>query len=356
VLIKEVVKMENIRLNVALLRKKVPNLTSAAKSVGLRPATVSNLSTGKIPVGRAEVRTIVALAELAGCSLDELILRGESAEMIETGIKTLDLFAPIAKGGTVGLVARPGMGQLVVLAEMLYRLKKAGYVTIFLKPKGDHPELDDVLDDVDFVTNNIEETYKIMLKEGEEKDYVLTADRSYVLSGEMFSLQEILDDKGISQVTTFLMDLKGEAVDEDLPYGPLDTLWQFDADLAARHKYPAINPIYSTSSILEGSYLDPAHHSIQQKAQKLLRRYRELRAIVNVHGIERLPASESQVYKQGEKLEAYLTQPFYVAEAYTGKQGEEVKLHETLDDVKRILESPSIIPEADDLNFIGKIK
>ncbi|GAM13546.1 ATP synthase beta subunit C-terminal domain-containing protein [Mesobacillus selenatarsenatis] len=347
--------MENLRLNVALLRKKVPNLTSAAKSVGLRPATVSNLSTGKIPVGRAEVRTIVALAELAGCSLDELILRGESVEMIKTGIKTLDLFAPIAKGGTVGLVARPGMGQLVVLAEMLYRLKSEGYVTILIKPKGNHPELDDILNDVDYVTNNIEETYKVMLKEGTEKDYVLTADRSCVISGEMFTLQETFDDKGISQVTTFLMDLKGEAVDEDLPYGPLDTLWQFDADLAARHKYPAINPIYSTSSILEGSYLDPVHHSIQQRAQKLLRRYRELRAIVNVHGIERLPAAESQIYQQGEKLEAYLTQPFFVAETYTGKKGEDVKLEETLNDVKRILENPSSISEANELNFIGNL-
>jgi F-type H+/Na+-transporting ATPase subunit beta len=348
--------MENIRLNVALLRKKVPNLTTAAKSVGLRPATVSNLSTGKIPVGRAEVRTIVALAELAGCSLDELILRGESVEMIETGIKTLDLFAPIAKGGTVGLVARPGMGQLVVLAEMLYRLKREGYVTILIKPKGEHPELNDVLDDVDYVTNNIEETYKIMLKEGAEKEYALTADRSYVITGEMFTLQEYFDDKGISKVTTFLIDLKGEAVDEDLPYGPLDTLWHFDADLAARHKYPAINPIYSTSSILEGSYLDPVHHGIQQRAQKLLRRYRELRAIVNVHGIERLPATEMQIFQQGEKLEAYLTQPFYVAETYTGKKGANVKLQETLTDVKRILENPSSISNADDLEFIGNLR
>ncbi|MCM3575062.1 hypothetical protein M3172_17840 [Mesobacillus subterraneus] len=348
--------MENIRLNVALLRKKVPNLTSAAKTVGLRPATVSNLSTGKIPVGRAEVRTIVALAELAGCSLDELILRGESVEMIETGIKTLDLFAPISKGGTVGLVARPGMGQLVVLAEMLYRLKREGYVTILIKPAGNHPELDDVLEDVDHVTNNIEETYKIMLREGIEKDYAITVDRSYVISGEMFTLQEIFDDKGVSSVTTFLIDLKGEAVDEDLPYGPLDTLWQFDADLAARHKYPAVNPIYSTSSILEGSYLDPVHHSIQQRAQKLLRRYRELRSIVNVHGIGRLPASESQIYQQGEKLEAYLTQPFFVAEAFTGKKGEVVKLQDTLNDVKRILDNPSSIANADTLNFIGNLK
>ncbi|WP_079509145.1 hypothetical protein [Mesobacillus jeotgali] len=347
--------MEKIRLNVGLLRKRVPNLTTAAKSVGLRPATVSNLTTGKIPVGRAEVRTIVALAELAGCSLDELILRGESVEMIETGIKTLDLFAPIAKGGTVGLVARPGMGQLVVLAEMLHRLKNDGYINILIKPKGNHPEIDDILDNVDFVAENIDEVYKMMESAGKAKHFVLTADRSYVLTGEMFTLLEMLDGKGMTEITTFLLDLKGEAVDDNLPYGPLDTLWQFDADLAARHKYPAVNPIYSTSSILEGSYLDPVHHSIQQKAQKLLRRYRELRSIVTVHGLGRLPASELQVYEQGEKLEAYLTQPFYVAEPYTGKKGVSVSLKDTLSDVKKILEEPSSIYNAEDLNFIGKI-
>lgn len=348
--------MENLRLNVALLRKRVPNLTTAAKSVGLRPATVSNLSTGKIPVGRAEVRTLVALAELAGCTLDELILRGERVEMIETGIKTLDLLAPIAKGGTVGLVARPGMGQLVVLAEMLYRLKREGFVTILIKPKGEHPEINDVTADVDFVTESIEETYKTMISSGPNKQFVLSADRSYVLSGDMFSLQGMLDEKGIANVTTFLVDLKGEAVDEDLPYGPLDTLWQFDADLAARHKYPAVNPVYSTSSILEGSYLDPIHHSIQQRAQKLLRRYRELRSLVYVHGLERLPAAELQTYQQGEKLEAYLTQPFYVAEAYTGKKGEKVSLQDTLNDVRKILESPADVYNAEELSFIGQIR
>ncbi|RSD25381.1 hypothetical protein [Mesobacillus subterraneus] len=347
--------MENLRLNVPLLRKRVPNLTTAAKSVGLRPATVSNLSTGKIPVGRAEVRTIVALAELAGCSLDELILRGESVEMIETGIKTLDLFAPVAKGGTVGLVARPGMGQLVVLAELIYRMKRNGFVTILIKPDGNHPELNDVLDDVDFVVETIEESVKVITAAGKDKEFVLTADRSFVLNGEMFKLQELLDDQFLFRVTTFLVDLKGEAVDEDLPYGPLDTLWQFDADLAARHKYPAVNPIYSTSSILEGSYLDPLHHSIQQRAQKLLRRYRELRSIVNVHGQERLPGSELQTYQLGERLEAYLTQPFYVAEAYTGKKGADVSLKDTLNDVKRIIEGPSEQFELEELHFIGNL-
>jgi F-type H+-transporting ATPase subunit beta len=349
-------ELENLRLNVALLRRRVPNLTSAARSVGLRPATVSNLCTGKIPVGRSEVRTLVALASLAECSLDELILRGERVDMVETGIKTLDLFAPLAKGGTIGLVARPGMGQLVVLAEMFHRLKKKGFMTILLMPEGDQPETKDFLnDDVDIVKRTIDEVYEEIAKAGKEKEIAFAADRSHVISGEIQNLQERLQDVGIDSVTTFLVDLKGEAVDEDLPYGPLETLWQFDADLAARHKFPAVNPIHSTSSVLEGAHLDQTHLTIQQRAKKLLRRYYELRSLASVNGIENLPASEMQTFKRGERLEAYLTQPFYVAETFTGQKGNSVNLQDTLADVLKILDGAADSKEVDQLNFIGKL-
>jgi F-type H+/Na+-transporting ATPase subunit beta len=347
--------MENIRLNVPLLRRRVPNLTTAAREVGLRPATVSNLCTGKIPVGRSEVRTIVALAELAQCSLDELILRGENVEMIETKIKTLDLFAPIVKGGTVGLVARPGMGQLVVLAELFYRFKREGYATVLLKPENNHPELAEILDDTEIVAESIEKAIAAMSVVGKNKEIIFVADRSHVLTGEIFELQEKLQDVDIKTVTTLLLDLKGTSVDEDLPYGPLETLWQFDMDLAARHRYPAVNPIYSTSSVLEGAHLDQNHLTIQQKAQKLLRRYRELRSLVNVKGINGIPASEKETYHRGERLEAYLTQPFYVAEAFTGIKGAEVSLKDTLSDVKKILDGVVDSKDIASLNFIGTI-
>ncbi|MDP4163351.1 MAG: hypothetical protein Q8898_09630 [Bacillota bacterium] len=347
--------MEDIRLNVALLRRKVPNLTSAARSVGLRPATVSNLCTGKIPVGRSEVRTLVALATLAECSLDELIIRGETMEMIETGIKTLDLFAPLTKGGTVGLVARPGMGQLVILAEVFHRLKTQNYATILLMPEGEHPELNDILTDVEVVAHSIDEAYEALIQMGNVKEVVFAADRSHVITGQIYTLQERLQNVGNDSITTFLVDLRGDSVDEDLPYGPLETLWQLDADLAARHRYPAVNPIISTSSILEGSYLDQNHSTIQQRSQKLLRRYRELRSLVNVNGIEKLPASELQTYHRGERLEAYLTQPFYVAEAFTGKKGEFVSIPDMLNDVRKILDGSADNKDIEQLSFIGQL-
>ncbi|MBO8155668.1 MAG: hypothetical protein H0Z32_04345 [Bacillaceae bacterium] len=347
--------MENLRLNVSLLRRRVPNLTSAAKSIGLRPATVSNLCTGKVPIGRAEVRTLVALASLAQCSLDELILRGETVEMIESKIKVLDLFAPIAKGGTVGFVARPGMGQLVLLGELFYRLRKEGYSVVLLQPEGSHPELDDIMNEVDIVVDSIDQAFEQTITLGKADDVILTADRSHVLTGEIYKLQEQLHDANIQTVTTFLLDLKGEVVDEDLPYGPLETLLHFDADLAARHRFPAINPIYSTSSVLEGAHLDQNHLFIRQRAQKLLRRYRELRSLVNVKGLDGIPSSEIETYNRGERLEAYLTQPFYIAEPYTGTKGESVDLKDTLNDVRKILDGGKDSVDLEKLCYIGKL-
>ncbi|WP_409275148.1 hypothetical protein V1499_07670 [Neobacillus sp. SCS-31] len=348
--------MEDLRLNVSLLRKRVPNLTSAAKSVGLRPATVSNLCTGKIPIGRAEVRTLAALASLAQCSLDELILKGEAFEMIETKIKTLDLFAPIVKGGTVGLVARPGMGQLVVLSELFLRLKKEGYLSIVLQPEAEgYPGLEDLNEHVDVIVTSIEDALKKISEFGKDREIIFTADRSHVLTGEIFELQEKLQDESIRTVTTFLLDLKGEAVDEELPYGPLETVWNFDADLAARFRFPAVNPISSTSSILEGAYLDQSHLTVKQRAQKLLRRYREVRSLVNVKGIAGIPETEMQTYHRGERLEAYLTQPFYVAEAFTGQKGVDVDLKETIEDVRKIIDGAYDSKEPAELSFLGKL-
>ncbi|MCM3584372.1 hypothetical protein M3182_01280 [Mesobacillus maritimus] len=347
--------MENLRLNVPLLRRKVPNLTSAARSVGLRPATVSNLCTGKISVGRSEVRTLVALASLAQCTLDELIIRGETVKMIESGIKTFDLFAPIAKGGTVGLVARPGMGQLVVLAELFHRLQKEGYKTILLNPKDNYPQLSDVESEVEIIVSSIAETFEKMKAIGVNHDVLFAADRSHVLTGEIYELQRNLEQENIQSVTTFLLDLKGLSVDEELPYGPLETLWQFDADLAARHRYPAVNPIYSTSSITESTHIDQTHQSIYKRAQKYLRRYREIRSLVNVKGIAGIPSSETEVYHRGERLEAYLTQPFYVAEEFTGQKGEYVSLEVTLKDVRKILDGGMDAEPVEDLQFIGKL-
>jgi F-type H+-transporting ATPase subunit beta len=346
--------MDDIRLNVALLRRKVPNLTTAAKSIGIRPATVSNLCTGKIDLGKAEVRTLVGLSTLANCSVDELILRGEKLNMIETQIKTLDFFAPLVKGGTTGIVARPGMGQIVILAELMHRFKESEYTTVFLLPTKNHQELEGTTELANIVTTTIDETFKILTSQ--IGDVIFITDKSYIVSGELFDLQEKLVAESVQNITTILVDLSGEVVDEELPYGPLETLWQLDADLAIRHQFPAVHPIYSTSSILEGIELDQRHFNLRQRTQKLLRRYRELRSVVGVHGIEKIPVSELEIYERGERLEAYFTQPLFVAETYTGQLGKAVSMSQTLQDVESILDGKADQLSVEELKYIGSLK
>ncbi|MCE5170033.1 hypothetical protein LQV63_12000 [Paenibacillus profundus] len=346
---------EHLQLNVPLLRRRVPNLTVAAKAAGLRPATVSNLCTGKIPVGRAEVRTLVTLAALAGCTLDELIIRGSGMGMIETGVKTLDLFAPLVRGGTVGLVARPGMGQLVVLAEIFHRLRQRGFTAVFWMPADESAGVSDAVDAADITCRSMDEVYEHISSLRNERDVFLGADREVVLSGELLALQERLQGPGERPVTITLVDTRGESVDAELPYGPLDTLWRFDMGLSSRRLFPAVDPIASTSTILEGAQLEATHLTVQQRARKLLRRYRELHALVTVHGLEHIPDNEVETYRRGERLEAFLTQPFYIAEPYTNKKGEWISLQDTLEDVRRILDGGADDYEAGKLMYIGRL-
>jgi F-type H+/Na+-transporting ATPase subunit beta len=343
--------MDNIKLNVELLRQRVPNLTVSAASVGLRPATVSNLCTGKIPLGRAEIRTLVALAKLADCSVDELIIHTNEAEMIETGIKVVDLFAPLTRGGTIGFVARPGMGQLVMLAEIFHRMNLEGYETFFLKPNEEGPGLEDVINETKFVCQSPEEFLVKISKIKEKQNIILAADRQTVITGEIYTLIEKLQEAGMS-ITTLLVDLRGEVMDEIEPYGPLDTLWQFDAELNSRKIYPAINPIYSTSVLLEGAHLERTHMQAQQQARKLLRRYRELRFI----DIEKMSATDKEIYHRGLRLEAYFTQPFLITESFTKKQGTSVPLRNTISMVQKIVKGELDEIEVEALMFRDKLE
>ncbi|MFU1795507.1 hypothetical protein ACM1RC_16710 [Paenibacillus azoreducens] len=348
--------MDELHLNVALLKARVPNLTVAARTAGLRPATVSNLCTGKIPVGKAEVRTLAMLADLAGCTLDELIIRGNPLEMIESGIKVLDLMAPVVKGGMVGLVARPGTGQMVLLAELVHRFRRKDFATIFWKPNEHTAGVDELLQESEDVCLSAEEVFGRIVHHAEHRDVILGADRSMVLSGEMDDLKEKLKSSGVRQVTTLLVDVSGDAVDEEMPYGPLDTFLRFDTELTTRRLFPAIDPIVSTSVLLEGSQLEPQHLSIQQQARKLMRRYRELRPLVQFRGAAKLTETDQLLYLRGERMEAYLSQPFYIAEPYTKKKAEWIPFHEMLEDVRIILDGGADHVSIDELYFTGRLK
>ncbi|WML48730.1 hypothetical protein RCG23_00860 [Neobacillus sp. PS3-34] len=273
--------------------------------------------------------------------------------MIETKIKTIDFFAPISKGGTVGLVAKHGMGQVVVLTELFYRLKRNGYVTVLLYPQEKHQELEDLIADVDIAATSPEGIFEGISSLEKEGHIAFAADREHELSGELLKLKGKLMHSSTPDMTTFLFDLSGAAMDETLPFGKADTVWQFDAYLTSRHKFPAINPFASTSSKLDKSHQDQSHQNIKQRAQELLHQYRELQSLVEMNGLKEIPASELHIYQRGERLEAYLTQPFYVTEPYTGKKGESVDLQTTINDVRKILDGEKDSSELETLAYIG---
>ncbi|HWI52924.1 MAG TPA: hypothetical protein VNT01_12370 [Symbiobacteriaceae bacterium] len=341
---------DDLQLNVQLLRRRVPNLTVAARNVGLRSATVSDLCNGKIPLGRAEVRTLVALADLADCTLDELVIRGAEAQIIETGLKVLDLFAPLVRGGSVGLVARQGMGQVVLLQELIRRLRQRGFATVVWLPADGR---NDAASEAEAVGTTADEVYRHVSALRADRDVLLATDRSVVLSGELDALRERLQEPGARPVTFALVDTLGDSPDEDLPYGPLETLWRFDVDLAARGLFPAVHSVASASTLLEGAHVDSAHLTVQQRARKLMRRYYELHALARARGAERIPAAELQTYRRGERLEAFLTQPLYVAEPFTKQAGQWVSVQATVEGVRRILDGAADEMAAESLRFVG---
>lgn len=355
---------EDIRLNVPLLRRRVPNLTNAAKAAGLRPATVSNLCTGKIPLARAEVRTLVTLATLAGCSLDELVIRGGGTGMMESGIKVLDMFAPLVRGGTIGLVARTNVGQLVLVQELFHRFQQREYVTVFWSPftsqeltdsDNVHQAIKEVMECAQLTGTTLDEVYSLIDTHRNDKDILLVTDRRNVLSGGLWTLNDKLMEAGTRPITTILVDVSGEAVDDDVPYGPLDTLLHFDISLATRSLYPAVDPVTSTSSLLEGSQVELTHITIQQRARKLLRRYKELRSLVAAWGLERLSDVDRVTHHRGERLEAFLSQPFYVAEPFTKRQGVSVSLNDALNATRRILDGVVDDHPVEDFLYTGKL-
>src|SRR5690606_15006485 len=108
-----------------------------------------------------------------------------------------------------------------------------------------------VMQEAEVTCDSLDEVCKSVTSLREDRDVLLGADREVVLSGEWFELQDRLHEAGARHVTLILVDTRGEDVDEESPYGPLDTLWKFDMDSIGRGYYPAIDPIYSASVLSE---------------------------------------------------------------------------------------------------------
>jgi F-type H+-transporting ATPase subunit beta len=301
---------------------------------------------------------LVGLAALAGCSLDELVLRSGRTGMLETGIKAVDLLAPLVRGGVAGLIARPGVGQLVLLAELLRTLRiQRGFATVLWLPDEATPLPEEVMPEAGATVTDLDQLYTLIAELRAEQDVFVVAERRRAISGDLLQLRARLEEAGARPVTFALYDAYGEAPDsEGAPFGPLDTVWHLDLDLAARSLYPAMDPIASTSALLESAQVEAVHLGLAQRARRLLRRYREWRAVVALRGVDHLPGDEQTTYRRGERLEAFLTQPFFVAEPFTSRPGAWLSLRETLRDVQRILDGAADDFGVQQLSYVGRLE
>ncbi len=281
--------------------------------------------------------------------------------LLETGIKIIDLLAPLVHGGAVRLSGPPtGVGIMVNLGEFTRRLairgrgctvyvgrqerplaaadltrewREQGIDRLIATVVGQHDARDDG-------RRALETALTIAVHfAAAGRDVLLAIEESAVARQDLTRVRAAWSHAGgHGTVTCVLLDIWGNGVPRDSADGSVDgTHLVFDAARAQRRMYPAIDPLRSTSELLHGAALAAEHLPVADRARTLLARFQELMPTVKGEGDASLSADDRAVFARGRRLELFLTQPYHVAEAFTGLPGEDVPLARTIADVAEIV-------------------
>ncbi|MDD3529974.1 MAG: F0F1 ATP synthase subunit beta, partial [Gallionellaceae bacterium] len=310
-----------------------------------------------------------------------------AVEILETGIKVIDLIMPIAKGGKVGLFGGAGVGKTVTLMELIRNIavEHSGF-SVFAGVGERTREGNDfyhemkeggVLDKVSLVYGQMNEPPGNRLRvaltgltmaeyfRDEGRDVLFFVDNIYrytlagtevsallgrmpsavgyqpTLASEMGALQERITSTRTGSITSF------QAVyvpaDDLTDPSPATTFAHLDATLVLSRQvaelgiYPAVDPLDSTSRILDPLVVGEEHYSVARSVQSTLQRYKELRDIIAILGMDELSPEDKLVVSRARKIQRFLSQPFFVAEAFTGAQGKYVSLKDTITAFKAIV-------------------
>jgi F-type H+-transporting ATPase subunit beta len=310
-----------------------------------------------------------------------------STEILETGIKVIDLIMPIAKGGKVGLFGGAGVGKTVTLMELIRNIavEHSGF-SVFAGVGERTREGNDfyhemqeggVLDKVALVYGQMNEPPGNRLRvaltgltmaeyfRDEGRDVLLFVDNIYrytlagtevsallgrmpsavgyqpTLAEEMGVLQERITSTKTGSITSF------QAVyvpaDDLTDPSPATTFAHLDATLVLSRQvaelgiYPAVDPLDSTSRILDPNVIGPEHYDTARAVQGTLQRYKELKDIIAILGMDELSEEDKLVVSRARKVQRFLSQPFFVAEAFTGAPGKYVSLKDTIAGFKAIV-------------------
>jgi F-type H+-transporting ATPase subunit beta len=333
------------------------------------------------PIAHEEKRAIHQHAP----KFDEL---SPSVELLETGIKVIDLVCPFAKGGKVGLFGGAGVGKTVNMMELINNIAKqhsglsvfAGVGERTREGNDFYHEMEEsnVLDKVAMVFGQMNEPPGNRLRvaltgltmaekfRDEGRDILFFVDNIYrytlagtevsallgrmpsavgyqpTLAEEMGVLQERITSTKTGSITSIqAVYVPADDLTDPSPattFQHLDSTVVLSRDIASLGIYPAVDPLDSTSRQLDPQVVGEEHYQVARGVQQTLQRYKELRDIIAILGMDELSPEDKQAVARARKIQRFLSQPFHVAEVFTGSPGKYVPLAETIRGFKMIVE------------------
>ncbi|HEX9694786.1 MAG TPA: F0F1 ATP synthase subunit beta [Actinomycetota bacterium] len=308
-------------------------------------------------------------------------------EMFETGIKVIDLLEPYVKGGKIGMFGGAGVGKTVVIMEMINRVAtQHGGVSVFAGVGERTREGTDllmemresgVIDKAALVYGQMDEPPGVRLRvalaaltmaeyfrDVKRQDVLLFVDNIFrftqagsevstllgrmpsavgyqpTLAGEMGELQErITSTKGRSITSLQAIYVPADDITDPAPhttFAHLDATTVLSRQIAELGIYPAVDPLDSTSRILDPRYVGDDHYKAARAVQQILQRYKDLQDIIAILGIDELSEEDKLAVGRARKIQKFLSQPFFVAEQFTGIPGKYVKVEDTIEAFKAI--------------------
>ena len=333
------------------------------------------------PIAADELRAIHQKAP----KFDEL---SPSVDLLETGIKVIDLVCPFAKGGKVGLFGGAGVGKTVNMMELINNIAKqhsglsvfAGVGERTREGNDFYHEMKDsnVLDKVAMVFGQMNEPPGNRLRvaltgltmaerfRDEGRDILFFVDNIYrytlagtevsallgrmpsavgyqpTLAEEMGKLQERITSTKTGSITSIqAVYVPADDLTDPSPattFLHLDSTVVLSRDIAALGIYPAVDPLDSTSRQLDPQVVGTEHYEVARRVQQTLQRYKELRDIIAILGMDELSPEDKLAVSRARKIQRFLSQPFHVAEVFTGSPGKYVPLKETIRGFKMLVE------------------
>ena len=330
-----------------------------------------------------------------------------SAEILETGIKVIDLLAPYAKGGKVGLFGGAGVGKTVTIQELINNIaQEHGGISVFAGVGERTREGNDlygemtesgVIQKTAMVFGQMNEppgarlrvaltglTMAEYFRDQEGKDVLLFIDNIFrftqagsevsallgrmpsavgyqpTLATEMGQLQERITSTKKGSVTSIqAIYVPADDYTDPAPattFAHLDATTNLERKISEMGIFPAVDPLASSSRILAPDIVGEEHYNVAQGVKRLLQRYKELQDIINILGMDELSEEDKLTVARARKVQRFLSQPFHVAEQFTGLKGKYVPIKETVRSFKEILDGKhDDLPEAAFL-FVGTIE